>query len=335
MTPYEIYVFILCLIVFIALTVFFSFLIACIIKLSIKLIRAGINDEEIKKEYLKTQNEPKKSDIPSKIISIVICSVLIICFAFSLFMRFTEKSFIGNTPNIKVVKSSSMSFKHEKNVYLYNKNLNNQIGMMDIIVTHKLPSEEELKVFDIVVYEAYDGTMLVHRIIGIEEPNEEHPNERYFLLKGDANEFNDIFPVTYSQIRAIYYGERIPFIGSFIAFLQSPAGWLCILLVLFGIIAEPIVEKSIQKEEKLRLVAMGLCEGNISDEQNSEIQDSQNGESQDNQNDEGQDNQDNEGQDNQNNEGQDSQNDEGQNDQNSEIENDSEDETEKATSFQI
>ena len=43
-----------------------------------------------------------------------------------------------------------------------------------------------------------------------------------FLLKGDANENNDRFPVLYSQMTGIYKNERIPFVGSFILFLQAP-----------------------------------------------------------------------------------------------------------------
>ena len=100
--------------------------------------------------------------------------------------------------------------------------------------------------------------MVLHRIIGIEEPNEAHPNERHFLLQGDALERPDRFPVLYSQMRGIYRGESVPFIGSFILFMQSPAGWLCILLVVFALIATPILEKHIRQQEEERLRIMGL-----------------------------------------------------------------------------
>ena len=61
-------------------------------------------------------------------------------------------------------------------------------------------------------------------------------------------------------MRGIYRGERIPFVGSFILFMQSPAGWLCILLVVFALITTPILEKKIRKEENKRLVYLGLVE---------------------------------------------------------------------------
>jgi hypothetical protein len=46
-------------------------------------------------------------------------------------------------------------------------------------------------------------------------------------------------------MQGIYHGERIPYVGSFILFMQSPAGWLCILLVVFAMICTPILEKKL------------------------------------------------------------------------------------------
>ena len=55
----------------------------------------------------------------------------------------------------------------------------------------------ELELFDIVVYE-YEDILIVHRIIGIEEPNEKYPDSRLFMLQGDANEYPDNMSVSYS-----------------------------------------------------------------------------------------------------------------------------------------
>jgi hypothetical protein len=110
----------------------------------------------------------------------------------------------------------------------------------------------DLQLYDIVVYEV-DGMLIVHRIVGIEEPNASHPDCRYFRLQGDAVEAADRFPVKYEQMRAIYRGARIPFIGSFILFMQSTAGYLCIGLVIFAMIATPILEAYINHQRKKRL----------------------------------------------------------------------------------
>ncbi len=159
-----------------------------------------------------------------------------------------------------------MSKKNERNEYLFTNNLNNQFNTFDLIVTHPLPDEFDLKLYDVVVYK-FDDMSIIHRIVDIEEPNNKHPGHRLFILQGDAISSPDREPVTYEQMRGIYFDERIPFIGSFVFFMRSPAGWLCILLILLTIISTPIVEKKIYRESMLRLYEIGV----ISEEEMKEI----------------------------------------------------------------
>lgn len=259
MSQYEIYTFVLCFIVFIALTVLFSVLLGYVIRLTIRLIRVGAEDEKILREarLSETKKPSRLLDLLVKLFNAVVCGALCLVFLFSLALNLTEHRFSSGLPSLKVVQSASMSYQHEKNSYLRTNRLNNQLQIFDLIVTHSLPAEQDLQLYDIVVYEL-EGELVIHRIVGIEEPNEKHPNERYFLLQGDASEYKDRYPVRYSQMRAIYRDERVPFIGSFISFMQSPAGYLCILLTLFAVIATPITEKKIEEEKQLRLRAIGL-----------------------------------------------------------------------------
>lgn len=259
MTPYEIYIFILCFIVFSLLTLLFSYMIYTITKMQLKMIRHGLEDETLKKEYRRNLSKGCAGTVIGKVISLLVCAALCAMFCFSVYIHTTEDKAPNGIPSIKVVKSDSMAKKHDGNTYLYENDLDDQIQTFDIIITRHLPPEEELEVFDIVVYKQ-DDIYVIHRIVGIEEPNENHPNERHFLLQGDANKYPDEFPVLYSQMQGIYTGERIPFAGSFILFLQSPAGWLCILLVLFAMIATPIVEKAIAKETAARLLVINAEE---------------------------------------------------------------------------
>ncbi|MBQ8439480.1 MAG: hypothetical protein IJX19_02350 [Clostridia bacterium] len=250
-TSYDIYVFVLCLIVFALLTALFTTMIAYIARLFIRLIRSGAEDEKIKIEYSKKKKCSKCLDVISLCFSILICAALTVALVFSLIVGASEEDLFEAPISLKVVKSESMATKHEGNTYLDFYGLNDQFQMFDLIVTHEMPPESELELHDIVVYEI-NNMMIIHRIVGIEEPNEEHPDERYFLVQGDANEVPDRFPVLYSQMRGVYRGERVPFVGSFIMFMQSPAGWICIVLLLFGIIATPILEKKIENEKKKR-----------------------------------------------------------------------------------
>lgn len=253
MKSYEIYNLIVCLIVFVALTGLFSFLIINLIRLTLRTINAGLDDESIEAEYRKQQRKKESAALKAfdRIFPACVCILLGAALCFSLYSRFTENGKVGVIPTVKVVETGSMEFKHKDNDYLFENELNDQLETFDLIVLHQLPKEEDLKLYDIIVYEINDY-YIVHRIVGIEEPNEQH-SERWFLLRGDANKQSDDFPVTYSQMRSIYRGERVPFIGSFVFFMQSPAGMLCFLLVVFAVIATPIAEKKIDDAKKARL----------------------------------------------------------------------------------
>lgn len=252
MTAYETYVFILCLIVFSLFTLLFSFVITTMVKQKLKLIKHGLEDKEIKKEKDKKAKTSKVTKIFVDVVSLLVCVALFASFVFSLYLNFTKDKVPNGIPSLKVVKTSSMATKNKNNTYLFKNDLNDQIQTFDLIVTHHLPKEEDLKLYDIVVYKR-DDTFVIHRIVGIEEPNDKHPDRRHFLLQGDSVLNPDQFPVLYSQMQGIYNGQRIPFIGSFILFMQSPAGWLCILLILFAAIVTPILERKLENEANARL----------------------------------------------------------------------------------
>jgi len=254
MTPYEIYVFVLCFIVFSLLTAMFTYLITSITKMELELIKHGHRDETIKKELNKKRKGNRVFLWVNRIVSLLLCAIFVTAFSFAIYIRATEDRPANVIPSIKVVKSESMAEKYSGNTYLFDNDLNEQFQMFDIVVCRHVPAEDELKLYDIVVYKQ-DDIYIIHRIVGIEEPNENHPNERYFLLQGDAVEQHDKFPVLYSQMQGIYKGNRIPFIGSFVLFLQSPSGWLCVLLVIFSMIVTPIVEKKIKAATGKRITA--------------------------------------------------------------------------------
>lgn len=256
MNSYNTYVLFLCAIVFVLFTATFSITITIIAKQKLKLIRCGQEDQAIKTEYEKSKKKSKVFNVISTVISTVFFVVLLTAFLFSIYLQTTEDKRPNGVPSLKVVLSGSMSFKNEKNEYLFKNELNNQIQTFDLVVVNHLPPENQLKLYDIVVYQLEDGDYVIHRIVKIEEPNEKHPDCRWFLLQGDAVSNADVYPVLYSQMQGIYMGQRIPFVGSFITFMQSPAGWFCILLVIITFIAMPILEKKIEKAKKLRLAIL-------------------------------------------------------------------------------
>ena len=258
---FDIYQFILCLVVFILLTVLFTILVVMLVKFALKMIKAGLDDEKIKTEYLK--NKDKKPSIFEaifdRLLLAICCIALFASFGMSISVSLcTSGSKVGpGLPVVNVVRSGSMSYISPNHKYLKEGEVKDQLQKFDIVFISEVPDEFELKVNDIVVYE-FRGEFIIHRIVAIEEPTIDHPNQRYFLLQGDANDIADRFPVTYDQIKGIYNGTRIPFIGSFVLFMQSPAGWLCILLVVFAMIATPIAEKKLKlaTDERLKIILL-------------------------------------------------------------------------------
>ncbi|MBO7344485.1 MAG: hypothetical protein J6U92_00905, partial [Clostridia bacterium] len=261
MTGFQIYVFVLCLFVFLLLASIFISVVAIIVKMTLKMIRHGLEDDDIIKEKQTSVKPNGVGTILVNVFNCIVAGILCCFFVFSLYVGLTKDKAPNGIPSIKVVKTASMATKNQKNEYLFENDINDQIQAFDLIITHHLPKEEELKLYDIVVY-AVDDAYVIHRIVGIEEPNEKQPNERYFLLQGDANDRPDIFPVKYEQMQGVYRGIRIPFVGSFVLFMQSPAGWLCIMLVLGALIATPILEKKIKKEREKRYQIILLAQKN-------------------------------------------------------------------------
>ncbi len=259
MTGLDIYVLILCLIVFTLLTAVSCAMVAFYVKAKIKLISHGIEDEIIITEYQKQKSAKPAGKIISGIFSAFVFALLLAFFVVSVAINLSCVKIKKCVAVPQVVMSDSMQYRNEHNTYLDEHGLYDQINTFDLIFTEKLPGEFELELYDIVVYE-YRDELIIHRIVGIEEPNAAHPEHRHFLLQGDSVRWTDEFPVLYSQMRAIYKGERIPYVGSFFAFMRTPLGYLCILLVVFSMIATPIAKKKLKKAIDERLEALKLIE---------------------------------------------------------------------------
>ena len=251
MSPYEIYTLVVSIIVIVGLASFLSILIWYIYVLTMRLIYVGYWDQELVQEYNNDGRPlPKQKSTLGKVLSTAICGVLAVVVMFSVFLGISETSIAGSLPSLKVIKSESMSIKYEKNEYLVKNDLNDQIQMFDIIVSHPVPKEEDIQLYDVIVYEC-DGDLIIHRVVYIAEPTEEG-DVKLFYTRGDAVKNNDSSPVTYDQVRGIYRGDRIPFVGSFVLFMQSPAGFICLLLAIACMIIMPIVDDKIAEARSHR-----------------------------------------------------------------------------------
>lgn len=248
MTSYETYILILCLIVFVLLTTLSVVCVTVITRLTLRTIRLGGEDEQLVREAEKVKKKRAKVlGIIENVFSTLVCLVFITAFGLALYTRCTEEQFHENIPTYRVVLTGSMAEAHKDNAYLRENGLTNQLQVFDLAAFYRVPPQEELQLYDVIVYE-HEGDLICHRIVDIFQ----NGTVKY-ITQGDALAKPDYQAVTYDQIRAIYRGEKIPFVGSFIMFLRSPAGWLCMLLVLVGMIAAPLVDRKLEQERKLRL----------------------------------------------------------------------------------
>ena len=152
MSGYDIYVLCLCLIVFTLLTILFSVMLTSNVKLTIKSIKNGLEDEQIITKYQKeARKAPRKRFF--KRLSRVFCALIVaVLCSISIWCCFADAYLVEDIPTPNVVLSSSMSRKHQVNEYLNHNNLDDQFDMFDLLFTRDLPNEFDLKLYDIVIY---------------------------------------------------------------------------------------------------------------------------------------------------------------------------------------
>lgn len=262
MSQYDVEVLILCLVVFVASCAASAFVLTYVFRLETKCIVNGLFDDKIVKVATKKPKKCGKIMLVLRYgVAAIIVLAVVITFVFSLFTYITRFKKVGEVSAIKVVQSSSMERKDEQNTYLSENGLDNQIKKYDLVLVHCLPDEFELELYDVVVYKTVDGNFVIHRIVGIEEPNEQHPDQRYFTLRGDNVQYSDKRPVLYSQMIGIYRGERIGFLGKIVMFFQSYAGYMCLGLVIIYFVVMPFVDKKMESKINDRMRVLTPYDG--------------------------------------------------------------------------
>ena len=192
----------------------------------------------------KETGREEKSGVIQKVltgVSILLCIV----FSFMLICNMTiiikgtlyperPPSVLGITP--MVVLSGSMSGDAEDHI---------EVG--DLIFVGKTEAEE-LEVGDVIAF--MEGKVVVtHRIIEVQTGENGEP---MFITKGDANNAQDQRPVTASNLVGIYKA-RIPKVGDFALFLQTPMGMVLFIgLPLLAFIIYDIIRRQqyARKESK-------------------------------------------------------------------------------------
>lgn len=162
----------------------------------------------------------KKKSSGLHIVMSILGALLCVVFGFMLVCNLTiiikgtmnperPPAIFGTTP--MVVRSGSMSGTAPDHI---------EVG--DLIFVGKA-DVDALKVGDVITFMEEDSNIVVtHRII---EVTTDENGERAFITKGDANNIKDLSPVTADRVVGIFQ-SRIPKVGDFAMFLQTPMGMI-------------------------------------------------------------------------------------------------------------
>lgn len=214
-------------------------------------IKSGKRDIEIIDEviYDRQSHVQQRRKVIGLIRTIAFYLVIIIIvpiFAFSLVNKVMGNVMMVGNKAVMVIPTDSMSYKNEANSYLFNRNLNNQIQPYDIIVLEKV-SKSDIKMYDVIAYKNDKGVNIVHRIIDIDGNK--------YTTRGDIYDSSktDLYKPVFDDVIGRYTGKRIPGVGIFIMFLQSYAGIITVVSLVYCLLMIDRTAEKINKVQQERI----------------------------------------------------------------------------------
>jgi len=124
----------------------------------------------------------------------------------------------------------------------------------DLIIT-KSVEPSQLKEGDIASFKEGDS-VITHRIVKLAENN----GESVFITRGDANNAEDLNPVTYSHVEGIYL-FKISKLGHLAMYMQTPVGMLIFVgIPLFSFIIYDIIRQRLADRKEISREAESQAE---------------------------------------------------------------------------
>ena len=200
---------------------------------SIKEIVTGKTDIDLIDEYIynSQKNIVRRREIVSKVKSIAfytLIALLIPVFIFAMISKFNNSVVMFGGRSLMVVASGSMSERNEANTYLDTEGLYNQFDTYDIIILKKVKSRSEIKKYDVIAFVNDEGKNVIHRIKGFK-------GDKY-VTRGDSNNADDKYNPSFEDVIGVYTDQKIPLVGVFVLFFQSPSGVVTIAALIFCLV---------------------------------------------------------------------------------------------------
>lgn len=186
--------------------------------------------------------------LAKQILFYIAIAILIPFLAFSLYTKLSSGIVMFGGRGVIVVASGSMSEKNSANPYL--SALNNQLDTYDLITLEQVESSADLEMYDIIAYRNDEGINVIHRIVGTEIGKN---GEIRYITRGDSNNASDSYKPSVDDVLGKYADKRIPYVGIFFMFLQSYAGILTVLAVIYCLIMIEFISGKIYTAQEDRL----------------------------------------------------------------------------------
>ena len=204
-----------------------------------------IIDEVIYERQQHVQNRRKVIGLIRTIAFYLIIITILPIFVFSLVNRVMGNVMMIGDKAVMVVATGSMGYKNEANDYLFNRNLNNQFQQYDIIVLEKV-EKSDIHLYDVIAYKNDKELNIIHRIISIEPGS-----TTKYVTRGDIYDSSktDLYKPVYDDVIGRYTGKRIPGVGIFIMFLQSYAGIITVISLVYCLL---LIDRTAEKINKVQ-----------------------------------------------------------------------------------
>lgn len=195
-------------------------------------------DNAIDEEKMKNSKARKILKLIGKIISYVVLGGVFLIFIISLIGKISGDSIVVGNSTMVVIASGSMSEKNSEFIKSHPE-YTNQFNTYDIIGITKYDKSSDVKIGDVVAYKNKNNITIVHRVINSKVSDD--GSTVVYLTQGDSNTASDVGSqyndyLSYDKIIGYYNGKRIKGIGIFVIFLQSSAGVVTVISVIYCLV---------------------------------------------------------------------------------------------------
>lgn len=222
-------------------SVVFTVLFSSYCKGQISEVKSGKKDIELLDIALQEKLQKKEDKKPNKKIKIIknVLSYSILILLIGLFSMTLYSNITGDlTPvfdkAVITIKTGSMSYVEDSNKYIKVNGLTDQFNAYDMLIVER-PTKDNVDLYDVIAYRDNEGDTIVHRIVKIDTID----GETRYHTRGDAVKYNensyDPFISSFDDIVGVYTGNRIPYLGLIVLFLQSYSGLVTVFAVIYCI----------------------------------------------------------------------------------------------------